>query len=447
MKPGRSQITEPQGELFRTELSRIIDPGHELARLTAAVDWDALDEEFGQHFCASVGRPAIPTRLMVALHWLKFENDLSDEEVVRMWKQNVYWQWLSGMKWFEHEDPVDPTSMTRWRKRVGEAGAETLLAETLKAGLKVKAIKPSQLKRVNVDTTVQEKNIRHPTDTRLYDRARERLVKEAAKHGVKLRQTYARMAKRAIFMQSRYAHTRKAKMAAGETRKLRTWLGRVVREIERKVPRPWTKLADLLSIARRIHEQGKGGKGRIYSVHEPHVECIAKGKAGKKWEFGCKTSFVATSKGGWILGAKTFHGNPYDARTLPAALEQARAIARRLPAEAYTDMGYRKHAYQGQTEVTVDKRSRGRTPRAKWRWMKRRSAIEPTIGHLKEHRRLNRNRLHGVEGDLHNPLYSACGMNIAKILKHLRTLCALILRCLRTLLCPLRPPCPTLLPA
>jgi IS5 family transposase len=330
--------------------------------------------------------------------------------------------------------------MTKWRNRVGEAGAERLLAETLKAGLKVKAIKPAQLKRDNVDTTVQEKNVRHPTDARLYDRARERIVKEAAKHGVKLRQTYARVAKRAMLMQSRYAHTRKPKMAAGETRKLRTWLGRVVREIERKVPRPWTKLADLLHIGRRIHEQGKGGKGRIYSVHEPHVECIAKGKAGKKWEFGCKTSLVATSKGGWVLGAKAFHGNPYDGHTLAAALAQTQAIARRLPAEAYADQGYRKHGYQGETEVAVDKRSRGRTPKAKWKRMKRRAAIEPTIGHLKEHRRLCRNRLHGVEGDLLNPLYSACGMNIGKILKHLRTLCALLLR-------PLHPPSLSLLPA
>jgi IS5 family transposase len=391
MRPNKSQIEERQGELFRTELSRIIDPGHELVRLTAAVDWEGLEEAFGQYFCAGNGRPAVATRLMVTLHWLKYEHDLSDEEVVRMWRENPYWQWLGGMKWFEHAEPINPTTMTKWRNRVGEAGAETLLAETLKAGLKVKAIKPSQLKRVNVDTTVQEKHVRHPTDARLYDRARERLVKEAAKRGVKPRQTYARLAKRSLLMQSRYAHTRKPKMAMGERRKLRTWLGRVLREIERKVPRPWSKLADLLHTARRIHTQGKGGKGRIYSVHEPHVECIAKGKAYKKWEFGCKTSLVVTSRGGWILGAKTFHGNPYDAHTLPAA-------------------------------------------------------IEPTIGHLKEHRRLDRNRLHGIEGDLVNPLYSACGMNIGKILKHLRTLCALMLRWLRILLCPPQPLRPSLLP-
>ena len=156
---------------------------------------------------------------------------------------------------------------------------------------------------------------------------------------------------------------------------------------------------------------------------------------------------MVTSRGGWFLGAKAFHGNPYDGHTLAAALAQAEAIARKLPKEAYADQGYRKHGYQGGTEVTMDKKSRGKTPRAKWRHMKRRAAVEPSIGQLKEHRRPGRNRLHGAGGDLANPIYSACGMHIGKLLKHLRTLCALMLRWLRTLLCPLQPPSPSLPPA
>jgi len=447
MRPSRSQNEERQGELFRTELRRLVDPGHELVRLSAAVDWEALEEAFGQHFCAETGRPAIATRLMVALHYLKYEHDLSDEEVVRMWRENPYWQYLSGMKWFEHSEPIDPTSMTRWRRRIGEAGAERMLAETLKAGLRLGALKASQLERVNVDTTVQEKHVRYPTDARLYDRARERLAKEAGKLGIKLRQSYARVGKKALLMQSRYAHTRKPKMARRETRKLRTWLGRIIRELERKRPRAGTKLALLLGIAQRIHEQKKGDKGKVYSFHEPHVECIAKGKAQRKWEFGCKVGVVATSRGGWFLGAKAFHGNPYDGHTLTRALEQAEAIAQMLPKEAYADQGYRKHGYQGEVEVTVDKKRRGKTPRAKWKWMKRRAAVEPSIGHLKEHRRLDRNRLHGVQGDLLNIIFSAAGMNFAKILKHLRTLCALFLHWLRTALRPLQPSCPSPLPA
>jgi len=447
MRPSRSENEERQGELFRTELRRLVDPVHELVRLAAVVDWDALDEAFGQYFCAGNGRPAIATRLMVSLHYLKYEHDLSDEEVVRMWRENPYWQYLSGMKWFEHDAPIDPTSMTRWRKRIGEAGAERMLGETLKAGLKVGAAKASQLARVNVDTTVQEKRVRYPTDARLYDRARERLVKEARKLGIKLRQSYARVGKKALLMQSRYAHTRKAKMARRETRKLRTWLGRVMRELERKHPEAGTKLGRLLGIAQRIHGQKRGDKGKVYSFHEPHVECLAKGKAHTKWEFGCKVGVVVSSRGGWFLGAKAYHGNPYDGHTLARALKQAEAIARMLPREAYADAGYRKHGYEGEVEVTVDKKRRGKTAKAKWKWMKRRAAVEPSIGHLKEHRRLDRNRLHGVEGDLVNIIFSAAGMNFAKILKHLRTLCALMLNWLRTLLLPSYSPCPSLLPA
>jgi len=447
MRPVKSQTEERQGELFRTELSRVINPEHELVKLAAAVDWEALDEAFGQHFCAETGRPAIATRLMVSLHWLKYEHDLSDEEVVRMWVENPYWQYLSGMKWFEHSEPIDPTSMTRWRKRIGEAGAEQMLGETLKAGLKVGAVKPRQLKRVNVDTTVQQKHVRHPTDARLYERARERLVKEARKLGIKLRRSYARVGKRALLMQSRYAHARQMKRARGETRKLRTWLGRTVRELERKHRRVGTKLSAMLGIARRVLEQKKGDRGKVYSFREPHVECIAKGKAHAKWEFGCKVGVVVTSRGGWLLGAKAYHGNPYDGHTLTPALRQAQAIAAMPPEEAYTDRGYRKHGYSGEVEVTVDKERRGTTPKAKWKHMKRRAAVEPSIGHLKEHRRLDRNRLHGTQGDLLNVIFSAAGMNFAKLRKHLRTLCSLFLRCLRSFLRSHQHLCPSLLPA
>jgi IS5 family transposase len=158
-----------------------------LVKLAEAVDWHRLDEMFGSTYCPDNGRPGVSTRLMVALHYLKYTHNLSDEEVVACWVENPYWQYFSGMKWFEHDVPIDPSSMTRWRKRIGESGAEGLLRETLEAGLKIKAVKPHQLKRVNVDTTVQEKEIRFPTDARLYDRARQRLVDAAKDRGIALR--------------------------------------------------------------------------------------------------------------------------------------------------------------------------------------------------------------------------------------------------------------------
>ena len=406
--------------MFRSELGNLIDLSHPLARLAGEIDWDHFESVFGATYADGVGRPAIPTRLMVSLHYLKFAFDLSDEDVVGLWAENPYWQYLSGMKHFMHELPIDPSSMTRWRKRVGEAGSEELLRETIQAGLRVKVIKPTQLARVNVDTTVQEKHVRYPTDARLYQRARERLVAQAKIDGVVLRQSYERVGKRLLLMQSRYAHAKQFKRARKTTRRLHTFLGRVIRDIERKAVNPSSELRHLLSLSNRLYRQQRSDKGKLYSIHAPEVECIAKGKAHKRFEFGCKASLAATSRGGWLLAAKAFHGNPYDGHTLAATIDQIEKLTGIIPAHAFTDMGYRKHDYQGACIVHVDKRRRGRTPVSLWKWMKRRSAIEPTIGHLKASKRLDRNRLKGMLGDAQNVQFAAAGMNLAKLIKTLR---------------------------
>jgi IS5 family transposase len=306
--------------------------------------------------------------------------------------------------------------MTRWRKRIGEAGAEELLKETIKAGLKLKAVKAFQLKRVNIDTTVQEKEIRFPTDARLYDRARQRLVDFAKERGIKLRQNYNRKSKQMLYWQSRYSHARQMKRAKACTRKLRNYLGRVLRDIERNCPKRDDQLQSLMHIGTRIYHQQQKDKNKVYSVHAPEVECISKGKAHKRYEFGCKVSVAATSKGGWFLGAMAVHGNPYDGHTLKDALKQVKRVIR-APEHAFVDMGYRGHDYRGDTEVHVDKRRRGRTAKSLWRWMKRRAAIEPGIGHLKREHRMDRNRLKGTEGDRFNAILSAAGMNFCKLLK------------------------------
>lgn len=416
MKPKKSPVHERQGNLFRVELSRIIDRGHGLVKLAEAVDWHRLDEMFGSTYCPDNGRPGVSTRLMVALHYLKYTHNLSDEEVVACWVENPYWQYFSGMKWFEHDVPIDPSSMTRWRKRIGEAGAEGLLRETLEAGLKIKAVKPHQLKRVNVDTTVQEKEIRFPTDARLYDRARQRLAEAAKDRGISLRQNYNRKSKHALYMQSRYAHAQQMQRARQCTRKLKTYLGRVIRDIERNYQKPDEPLRNLLEIGRKIFHQQRTDKNKTYSVHAPEVECISKGKAHKRYEFGCKVSVAATSRGGWFVGAQAVHGNPYDGHTLSDALSQVERMGIR-PEQAFVDMGYRGHNYEGPVEVHVDKRHRGRTAKSLWRWMKRRAAIEPGIGHLKREHRMDRNRLKGKEGDCINAILSAAGMNFSKLLR------------------------------
>lgn len=332
------------------------------------------------------------------------------------WVENPYWQHFSGNQYFEHTSPMDPSVMSRFRKRIGEAGAEELLKQTIEAGLKLKAIRPHQLKRVNVDTTVQEKEIRYPTDARLYNRSRERLVKAAEQRGIDLRQSYHFVAKHQLLMSHRYAHARQMNRSRKCTRKLRTILGRVIRDIERKSPVVDQEPGGLLSVARQIHAQERKDKGKIYSVHEPQVECISKGKAHKRYEFGCKVSVAATSKGGWFVGAKAVHGNPYDGHTLNETMDQVKRIAPE-PEQAFVDMGCRGHDYEGECEIHVDKRRRGTIPKSLWKRMKRRAAIEPGIGHLKRERRLDRCRLRGVEGDQVNAILSAAGMNFGKLLK------------------------------
>ena len=416
MKPKRSKQKNRQRDLFRPELTKMIDPGHGLVKLARAVNWDRMDEVFGETFSPDQGRPAISTRLMVSLHYLKYTHNLSDDDVVSTWVENPYWQYLSGMKYFEHDLPIHPSSMTRWRKRIGEAGAEELLKETIEAGLRLKAVKAYQLKRVNIDTTVQEKDIRFPTDARSYDRARQRLVDAAKKRKIALRQNYNRLSKRMLVQQSRYAHAKQMKRARRCTKKLRTYLGCVIRDIERKYPNPDSELKSLLDIATRIRNQQKKDTNKIYSVHEPAVECISKGKAHKRYEFGCKVSVAATSRGGWFVGAKALHGNPYDGHTLKDAIKQVERIARR-PEHVFVDMGYRGHGYTGAVDVHVDKRRRGRTARSLWRWMKRRAAVEPGIGHLKQEHRMDRNRLKGTVGDRINAILSAAGMNFHKLVR------------------------------
>lgn len=427
MKPKPSACEDRQGDLFKVELQAIVDANHAMIKLAAGVDWARLEETFGALYCADNGAPARSTRLMVALHYLKFTFDLSDEAVVDGWVENPYWQYLSGMKYFEHRRPIDPSSMTHWRKRVGEAGAEAMLAETIRAGLALRAIKPSQLARINVDTTVQEKHVRFPTDARLCNRARERLVKAAGRRDIELRQNYRRVGKRLLLMANRYAHARQMKRSRKCQKKLRTILGRVIRDIERKCPRPDEKLEKLLEVAKRIHVQQRHDKNKVYSVHEPQVACIAKGKAHKRYEFGAKVSVAATSRGGWLVGAMAMPGNPYDGHTLARALAQVERLGR-APEQAFVDQGYRGHGYAGLVDVHVDRKRRGGLARRLWRWMKRRAAVEPAIGHLKAEHRMERCRLWGPEGDAFNAIGAAAGMNFRKLLAHAAVLLRLGLK-------------------
>jgi IS5 family transposase len=295
---------------------------------------------------------------------------------------------------------------------------EKLLKETIETAKREKFISKNELCRVNVDTTVQEKAIAFPTDTRLYFKALRILVKEAKHRGIKLRQSYHRKGKISLIKQGRYAHAQQMKRAKRETKRLRIYLGRVIRDIRRKELKPDGKLENLLRISERIFNQQRNDKNKIYSIHAPEVECISKGKVHKKYEFGCKVSIVTTSKSNWIVGVQAIHGNPFDGHTLIGAIDQMEELTGARPVDAYVDMGYRGEVHHPKdVNVHLSNKSRKRMTRWQKLWMRRRSAIEPIISHVKHGHRMDRNYLQGTSGDKINALLAASGCNLRKLMR------------------------------
>jgi IS5 family transposase len=287
---------------------------------------------------------------------------------------------------------------------------------------------------VNVDTTVQEKAVAFPTDAKLLNKARIKVVRLAKRCGIELRQPYTFKGQEAFTQAARYAHARQFNRAAAHTKKLRTMLGRVIRDTERKAKcmqldaKAQERLKRLLAVASRIHSQprvrAEGEPPKVYSVHAPEVECISKGKAHKQYEFGVKVGIVATSKESFVLAAKSLPGNPYDGHTLKACLEQAQRTSGVHAAQVFVDRGYKGHGCNNDTrQVFISGAKRGITPSLKNK-LKRRNAIEPVIGHMKSDTRMSRNFLKGVHGDAINALLSAAAHNLRKILTKLRLLCA-----------------------
>lgn len=295
MKPNKSP-KEVQSNLFHPLLVDFINLKHPLVKLSESIDWDSFDNVLDPLY-SDKGRKGKENRLMVALHYLKYSFALSDEEVVKTFIENPYYQYFCGEKYFRHDFPIDSSSLTRWRKRLKNTDIEKLLSETIQTGLRNGFIKKKDLEKVVVDTTVQEKHIRFPTDSRLYDRMREKLVEQAKKENINLRQNYNHLAKTCLHRQSGYAKAGQMKRARKMTLKLKTFLGRVVRDIHRKAYQQSEKMKDLLVIAHALLKQEKTDKNKIYSIHEKDVECIAKGKVHKAYEFGNKVSISSSLDG------------------------------------------------------------------------------------------------------------------------------------------------------
>jgi IS5 family transposase len=435
MRP-RERRESGEQDLFRSRLDQVINMDHALVKLARTIDWGFLEEKFGAVYADGSGRPPLPTRLMAGLAILKHTYNLSDEMVCEQWIENPYYQYFCGEEFFQHRLPLDRSSITNWRHRMGEERLQALLQESLAVATRTGAMKPGDLARVIVDTTVQPKNVTFPTDAKLLNRAREKLVKLAKKLGVDLRQSYTRVGKFELIRHQRYAHAKQFNRANRALRKLKTYLGRVIRDIARKIdgdPGLETKFAFLLSLARRVRAQERGQRGpKVYSLHAPEVECIGKGKPHKPYEFGVKISVATTlkhSKGGqFIAHAQALPGNPYDGHTLAAVIPAIEQLVGNTIERLHADAGYRGHNAPSEYKFKVytSRQKRRVTPAIK-REMKRRAAVEPVIGHTKEEHRMGRNYLAGRHGDANNAVLAAAGYNFRRLIRWLNDFLRLIL--------------------
>lgn len=435
MRPKEHQDSG-QNDLFRARLDQIVDTSHPLAKLAAAIDWRFLEERFGAVYSDGPGQPPLPTRLMAGLSILKHMHDLSDEVLCERWIENPYYQLFCGEEFFRHKLVFDRSSLTRWRQRMGEERLVGLIQESLAVAVRTNAATPADFTKVIIDTTVQPKAVAHPTDAKLMHRAREKLVRLAKQHGVALRQSYTRVGKYALIAHQRYAHAKQFKRANRALKKLRTYLGRVMRDIGRRIKGDAEKqaaFAQLLSLSRAVREQRQNQRGKkIYSLHAPEVECIGKGKAHRPWEFGVKASIATTlhrSKGGqFVAHVSSLPGAPYDGHTLavvvPSIEKQIGVGLSRL----VLDRGYRGHNAppEYRFKVYISGQKRRVTEQIK-RELRRRSAVEPVIGHLKSEHRMGRNHLAHATGDATNIVLAAAGYNFRRLLAWLALLLSAIL--------------------
>jgi len=444
----------PVDDFFRSRLDQMIDLRHPLVILASRMPWQEIEASLSHQFARQVkagkcvqdiglfgtqtirvgggasnaGRPRLPIRLMVSLLYLKHAFNESDEGVVERWAETPTWQYFSGMDYFEHRFPCDTTLIGKFRKLIGEDGVEELLSQTISVALNLKAIPKKALETVVVDSTVQPKAIAHPTDSRLLEVARRKLVDIAKSVGIDLKQTFAKEGKQLTRKAGGYAHARQFRRMRKPINRQRTIVGRLAREIERQLATIAQDLKqsvlDALHKAKQLMTQTKHrktkGVPKLYSWHAPEVEVIAKGKARTPYEFGVKVGITSTLKGNLILGARSFPNNPYDGHTLNEQLEQASILSNSAIKDVYVDLGYRGVDQQN-PDVSIKHRGKYKSLTAQERrLLKRRQAIEPIIGHLKSDHRMGRCHLKGAEGDAIHAVLCAAGYNIRWLMRMIR---------------------------
>jgi transposase, IS5 family len=411
--------TTSQIGLFNA-LADQLDQKHPLYLLAGHINWPLFEQSFKKHYSEKMGKPAKPIRLMVALLILKYVRNLSDENLVEQWSENVYFQYFSGEHSFQPTLPCVPTELVAFRQRIGEEGVELILKESIRVNKPPNDSGPPGAV-VSVDTTVQEKNITYPTDDKLYKKIIKKCWLMAERESINLRQPYTRVMKKLSTLQRFHRTKHGAKAARKAGKKIKIIAGRLVREIARKLP--LERLGEhlpALKLYQRVLSQKRNDQRKVYSLHEPEVKCYSKGKEHKKYEFGSKASILIEQRSGIIMGAVNFSENVHDSRTLPVVLEQFERLNSCEAREVYVDRGYRGiKRYKGSV-ICVPMPDKSITP-SKRKKHRRRAAIEPVIGHLKRDYRLCRNYLKGVVGDNINVMLAAAAMNFKRRMTLWRT--------------------------
>ena len=408
------KVTTNQQSSIR--LIDFIDPNHRIVILADSIDWQGLEKAFPELTTYCFGRPKLHPRLVLGLMMIQYLFDLSDRGVIERWVENPYYQYFCGCEYFENEVPMHHSGLSKWRGRLHKNGVSKILAETIRVGEKTKAVRKNSFKQVIFDTTVQPKNITHPTDSKLYHRTITQVARLAKGNNVKLKQTFKKASKQALVMAGRYLHARQSKRARVQIKKLKVMSGRILRDFKRKAsPEVLNNgfVKKQVETMEKIITQKKEDKNKIYSLHEPGVECIAKGKVHKKYEFGCKVAIACTAKECFIIDSQAIHGNPYDGHTLEESVKRAQKNTNHAIEVAIADKGYKgvslekiKTLLSGNKELSKEEK----------RLVSRRQAIEPIIGHCKREHRLGINRLKKIIGDVTNSVFSAIGYNLKAIL-------------------------------
>jgi IS5 family transposase len=393
-----------------------------LVLLSKKINWQELENDLAIFYCMDNGRPGVPIRLIAGIIMLRRIYNLSDEAILARWVENPYWQYFCGEVYFRHELPFDRTELIKFRHRIGEAGAERIL----KLSIDLFPEKETREKEVLIDTTVQEKNITFPTDVKLQKKVIEKCRKIAKNEKISLRQSYKRELKQLMIDQRFQSHPKRKKKARAAARRIKVIAGKIFRDLVSKMDNEQkSRHEKIFNVFYKVMSQTKDSNNKVYSIHQPHVKCIAKGKDSKKYEFGNKSSIVKTRKSGIIVGAMAFAENLYDGDTLEPQLSQTERLTGRKPVIGIVDRGYRGRKIVNGTQIVHPynlPRTANRYRRQKIRgWFRSRAGIEPIIGHIKHDHRMNRNYLLDELGDNMNTILAAAGFNLRKMLQRLKS--------------------------